>query len=398
VARAERWWRDWISTCTYDGEWSDAVRSSLVVLKGLTYAPTGGLVAAPTASLPESLGGPRNWDYRFCWLRDATFTLRALLDAGFTDEAASWCQWLLRAIAGDPADLQIMYGVGGERRLTELELGWLPGYAGSTPVRIGNAATEQFQLDVFGEVFDTLYEGTRAGIGYSEDSWAMQRVLLDFLESAWTEPDEGIWEVRGPRQHFTHSKVMAWVAADRALRSSKEFDWDGPTDEWRALRDSIKRDVLDNGVDDRGVFVQHYGSSELDASLLMIPLVGFLPADDDRVVNTVAAIERELLVDGFVLRYRTREDLDGLPPGEGAFLLTTFWLADVYVQMGRVAEAREVFERLLALRNDVGLLAEEYEPSSGRMLGNFPQAFSHTALTITALSLEGATDTTRGSW
>jgi GH15 family glucan-1,4-alpha-glucosidase len=319
----------------------------------------------------------------------------ALLEAGFTGEASRWRDWLLRAVAGDPADTQIMYGVAGEHRLTELELGWLPGYEGSAPVRVGNAACDQFQLDVFGEVLDALYAGAKAGIAYSEDAWSMQRLLLEFLESAWTEPDEGIWEVRGPRRHFTHSKVMAWVAADRVVRTVEEFDREGPIDEWRALREAIRRDVLENGVDDRGVFVQHYGSSELDASLLMVPLVGFLPADDPRVVNTVAAIERELMIDGFVLRYRSREDLDGLPPGEGAFLLTTFWLADVYVKMGRVAEAREIFERLLALRNDVGLLAEEYDPATGRMLGNFPQAFSHTALTVTALSLARAVERPR---
>ncbi len=380
VRNSERWWTEWMTRCRYDGEWPEAVRRSLVVLKGLTYARTGGVVAAATTSLPEQPGGARNWDYRFCWLRDATFTLIALGDAGFTDEAAHWRDWLLRAVAGDPADLQIMYGVAGERRLTELELDWLPGYEGSSPVRIGNAATDQFQLDVFGEVLDALHQGAQSGVAFSEDAWALQRVLLEFLESAWTEPDEGIWEVRGPRRHFTHSKVMAWVAVDRAVRTVEEFGRPGPVERWRRLRDEIRRDVLDHGVDDQGRFVQHYGSTELDASLLMIPLVGFLPATDERVRNTVDAIQRELVVDGYVRRYRTREDLDGLPPGEGAFLLTTFWLADVLALMGRSDEARELFERLLALRNDVGLLAEEYDPRTGRLLGNFPQAFSHTAL------------------
>lgn len=383
--------------CTYDGEWGEAVIRSLVVLKGLTHSRTGGLVAAPTTSLPEQLGGTRNWDYRFCWLRDATFTLAALLDAGFTNEAKAWRDWLLRAVAGDPADLQIMYGVAGERRLSEAELDWLPGFEGSSPVRVGNAASNQFQLDVYGEVLDSLHEGAVAGVPFSEDAWQLQQALLEFLESNWREPDEGIWEVRGPRRQFTHSKVMAWVAADRAVHAVEELGWEGPSDRWRASREEIRKDVLTNGLDDRGRFVQHYGSKELDASLLMIPLVGFLPATDERVVNTVRGIEEELMVDGFVLRYRTREDLDGLPPGEGVFLMTTFWLADVLALMGRVDEARGIFERLLAVRNDVGLLAEEYDPSSGRLLGNFPQAFSHTALINTALALtDGESAVMRG--
>ncbi len=384
---ATRWWTDWSGLGTYRGGWAPEVARSLTVLKGLTYAPTGGLVAAPTTSLPEQLGGPRNWDYRYCWLRDATFTLTAMLAAGHIAEAQAWRDWLLRAVAGDPAQLQIMYGLAGERRLPELEIGWLPGYAASAPVRIGNGASTQFQLDVYGEVLDALHAGAVAGLETDPFAWSLQVALLDYLEGAWRDPDEGIWEVRGPRQQFTHSKVMAWVAADRAVRSAERSGLDGPVDGWRALRGEIHADVLDRGVDDRGVFVQHYDSTELDASLLVVPLVGFLPADDERVRNTVAAIERELTVDGFVLRYRTRETLDGLPPGEGAFLLCTFWLADVMAMSGRVEEARALFERLLALRNDVGLLAEEYEPASGRLLGNFPQAFSHTALVNTAMLL-----------
>ncbi|MGH9117413.1 MAG: glycoside hydrolase family 15 protein [Acidimicrobiales bacterium] len=388
VEGATKWWNHWVSRCTYRGRWGDAVRRSLVVLKGMTYARTGGLVAAPTTSLPELLGGERNWDYRYCWLRDATFTLNALLGAGFTDEAVAWRDWLLRAVAGDPEDLQIMYGVAGERRLTEVEADWLPGYMGARPVRLGNAAWQQFQLDVFGEVLDSLHRAAGAGIEYSEDAWNLQVMLLEFLEGNWGRPDEGIWEVRGERRQFTHSKVMAWVAADRAVRAVEEFGRNGPVDRWRRLRDEIGRDVLANGVDDRGRFVQYYGSDELDASLLMIPQVGFLPATDERVVRTVEAIQQELTVDGFVQRYRTRERFDGLPPGEGTFLLATFWLADVLAMMGRIDEATDIFERLLALRNDVGLLPEQYAPRERRFLGNFPQAFSHTALVNTALLLD----------
>jgi GH15 family glucan-1,4-alpha-glucosidase len=390
IEESVRWWDEWASQIGYDGEWAEDVVRSLVVLKGLTYAPTGGLVAAPTTSLPEHLGGERNWDYRYCWMRDATFTLTALLGAGFTDEAAAWRDWLLRAVAGDPSELQIMYGLAGERRLPELELPWLPGFEGSKPVRIGNAASSQFQLDVYGEVFNALHEGRRAGMSFNPDSWAMQLAVMEFLEGAWREPDEGIWEVRGPRQHFTHSKVMAWVAADRARRAVEEFGREGPADRWTALCAEIRADVLENGVDDRGVLVQAYGSHELDASLLVVPLVGFLAPDDERVRNTVAAIEHDLCDDGFVLRYHTSESVDGLPPGEGAFLLCTFWLADVQWLTGRKDDARSTFERLLSLRNDVGLLSEEYDPRSGRMLGNFPQAFSHTALVNTAMLLGGA--------
>ncbi len=384
---AERWWRGWSDQSSYEGPWEREVRSSLTVLKGLTYAPTGGVCAAPTMSLPEALGGTRNWDYRYCWLRDATFTLMALMEAGHTGEALAWRDWLLRAAAGDPDDLQIMYGLAGERKLDERELGWLPGYAGSAPVRVGNAASGQFQLDVYGEVIDALHQGSVAGLAFDDDAWELQKVLLDFLEGAWRDPDDGIWEVRGPRRQFTHSKLMAWVAADRMVRTAEQFHLDGPVDQWRGLRDEIRRDLLDRGVDERGVFVQTYGATDLDASLLLVPLVGFLPAADARVVNTVEAIERELMVDDFVVRYRTRPELDGLPDGEGVFLLCTFWLADVLALMGRTPDAQSLFERLLALRNDVGLLSEEYDPASGRLLGNFPQAFSHTAIVNTAATL-----------
>jgi GH15 family glucan-1,4-alpha-glucosidase len=389
LAETEEYWREWMRACRYDGGWREAVVRSLLTLKALTYAPTGGIVAAVTTSLPEQLGGVRNWDYRFCWLRDATITLQALLYSGFADEAAAWRRWLLRAIAGDPAEMQIMYGVAGERRLTEYVADWLPGYEGN-PVRIGNAAAEQFQLDVYGEVMDALHQARLSGLKRDDPSWALQRELMRFVEAHWGDPDEGIWEVRGGPKQFTHSKLMAWVAADRAVKAVERFGLDGPADRWAALRDEIRRDILTRGYDpDRSTFTQFYGSRELDAALLMVPLVGFLPADDPRVRGTVAAIERELLRDGFVQRYTQHPDssVDGLPAGEGAFLACTFWLADNYALQGRHDEAREVFERLLALRNDVGLLAEEYDPRTGRQVGNFPQAFSHVPLIDTARTL-----------
>ena len=388
VATTEAWWRRWSSRCTYRGEWGEAVLRSLITLKALTYAPTGGMVAAATTSLPEHIGGARNWDYRFCWIRDATFTLYALLQNGYREEARAWREWLLRAVAGKPSQLHMVYGVSGERRLPELSLDWLVGYEGSRPVRVGNAAYGQFQLDVFGEVADTLHQARRLGLQTTADGWRVERGLLDYLESRWEEPDEGIWEVRGPRRQFTHSKLMAWVAFDRAIRDVEEFGLRGPADRWRALRDEVHRDVCTKGYDpDRGAFVQYYGGRELDASLLLMPQVGFLPASDPRVAGTVAAIEKELGQSGFVRRYTTAEAVDGLPPGEGAFLLCTFWLADAYVLMGRHDQARRLFERLLGLQNDVGLLAEEYDPSAKRFLGNFPQAFSHLGLVNTARNL-----------
>jgi GH15 family glucan-1,4-alpha-glucosidase len=389
----EDYWREWMSSCRYDGGWQEAVVRSLLTLKALTYAPTGGIVAAVTTSLPEQLGGVRNWDYRFCWLRDATITLQALLYSGFEDEAAAWRTWLLRAIAGDPAEMQIMYGVAGERRLEEFVADWLPGYDGN-PVRIGNAAAEQFQLDVYGEVMDALHQARVAGLEQDDPSWALQAHLMSFVEEHWVDPDEGIWEVRGGPRQFTHSKLMAWVAADRAVKAVERFGLPGPTARWRALREDIRRDILTRGYDaDRDTFTQYYGSRELDAALLMVPLVGFLPPDDPRVRGTVAAIEDELLLDGFVQRYTQvpGDTVDGLPAGEGAFLACTFWLADNYALQGRHDEARDVFERLLALRNDVGLLSEEYDPAAGRLVGNFPQAFSHVPLIDTARTLSRAT-------
>jgi GH15 family glucan-1,4-alpha-glucosidase len=357
LADTARWWEDWVGRCGYGGDWRDAVVRSLVTLKALTYAPTGGIVAAPTTSLPERLGGVRNWDYRFCWLRDATFTLYAFMTAGYTSEAEPWRDWLLRAVAGAPAQMQLMYGVAGERRLPEMILGWLPGYEDSRPVRIGNAAVDQFQLDVYGEVMDAFHNARRIGIPPDPSAWAVQRQLMEYLESRWKDADDGIWEVRGPQRHFTHSKVMAWVAADRATKAVEHFGLDGPASRWRRLRREIKTEVCERGWDnDRQTFTQYYGSAEVDASLLMIPLVGFLPADDPRMRGTLAAIEQELCEDGLVHRYRQRDDrVDGLPPGEGAFLACTFWLADNYALAGRWREARETFERLLALRNDVGL-------------------------------------------
>ena len=391
LSQTVAFWEDWSATCTYEGDWDDAVHRSLLTLKALIYAPTGGIVAAPTTSLPEAIGGVRNWDYRYCWIRDATLTLLALSRAGYIEEAFAWRDWLLRAVAGSPEALQIMYGVAGERRLTELELPWLAGYEGSRPVRIGNAASGQLQLDVYGEVVDALYHGRKRGLPASDDAWAITRKVLGWLESGWREPDEGIWEVRGPRRHFTHSKLMAWVAFDRAVKTVERFGREGAGERWRACRDEIRAEILREGFDaELGTFVQSYGSDRLDASLLLIPLVGFLPADDPRVVATVDAIRRELMRDGFVERYRAdveNVDVDGLPPGEGVFLPCSFWLVAVLAQQGRREEAVELFERLLSLRNDLGLLSEEYDPERRRLVGNFPQAFTHLALVETAFTL-----------
>jgi GH15 family glucan-1,4-alpha-glucosidase len=386
------YWDNWADRCDYKGTWRDEVHHSLIVLKALTYAPTGGIVAAPTTSLPEKIGGERNWDYRYCWLRDATLTLLAFLNAGYLDEARAWRVWLLRAAAGDPAALQIMYAVGGERRLSETTLDWLPGYEGSRPVRIGNAASEQFQLDVYGEILDAFHQGRVHELEASKEAWALQRRLLRFLEDAWKEPDEGIWEVRGPRRHFTHSKVMAWVAFDRGVQAIERFGRDGPADRWRRVRREIHEQVCERGFDvELNSFTQSYGTKRLDASLLVIPLVGFLPPDDPRMVGTVAAIERELVHDGLVYRY-THDDqaqaVDGLPPGEGAFLPCTFWLADNLALQDRHDEANAIFRRLLDLRSDLGLLAEEWDPTTSRQLGNFPQAFTHVALVNTAFNLD----------
>jgi len=388
IDKAEAWWRDWSKACRYQGRDHEAVLRSLLTLKALTYAPTGGIVAAPTTSLPEKIGGVRNWDYRYCWLRDATFTLYAFVISGFLDEAKAWREWLFRAVAGQPGSLQIMYGLAGERRLTELELPWLAGYEDSQPVRIGNGAANQFQLDVYGEVFDVLHQARREGLPPSEVGWSKGKLMLEFLESAWHLPDEGIWEVRGGRRCFTHSKVMAWVAFDRAVKWTEHFGVDGPVDRWRAIRHEIHDQVCSEGFStEKNAFVQSYGSTRLDASLLMVPLVGFLPYDDPRVLGTVAAIERELIVDGFVERYATESAVDGLPPGEGAFLACTFWYVDNLALQGRGIEARRIFDQLLSIRNDVGLLSEEYDPRDRRQLGNFPQAFSHISLVNTAFNL-----------
>lgn len=383
-----RFWHDWSARCTYRGEWRDPVHRSLLTLKALTYAPTGGIVAAPTTSLPEFIGGPRNWDYRYCWLRDATFTLLALMDAGYFDEAAAWRDWLVRAAAGSPGQAQIMYGLSGERHLLEWEVTWLPGFAGSRPVRIGNAAHAQFQLDVYGEVLDALHQARLGGIAETEEGWQLQRALARHVEQVWGTPDQGIWEVRAEPEHFTYSKVMAWVAMDRAIKGVEKFGLAGSVDHWRSVRQRIHDEVCLRGYDGKqGCFTQAYGSPHLDASLLLMPLVGFLPPMDERVQSTISCIERRLVTDGLVLRYDTELTDDGLPPGEGAFLACSFWLADAYIVSGREAEARELFERLIALRNDVGLLSEEYDPVQRRFLGNFPQAFSHVALVTTAFNL-----------
>jgi GH15 family glucan-1,4-alpha-glucosidase len=394
LAATRKFWADWSATCTYRGPYRDAVMRSLITLKALTYAPTGGIVAAPTTSLPEDIGGVRNWDYRYCWLRDATITLEALLRTGYTGEAASWREWLGRAIAGDPGDVQIMYGVAGERRLEEWQADWLPGYENSAPVRIGNAAVGQLQLDVYGEVIDAITLGRQAGLRFDGHTWSLVRALLRFLEQHWSEPDEGIWEVRGPRRHFVHSKVMAWVAFDRAVRAA-ELGQPGPEARWRTVRDQIHAEVCEKGYDaGRGTFTQYYGSAELDAAVLLIPEVGFLPPDDPRVVSTVETIQRELVSGGLVLRYSlpaagsgAQAGVDGLAGSEGAFLACSFWLVNALHLIGRPDDAVKLFERLLSMRNDVGLLSEEYDPRYGRQVGNFPQAFSHMPLIQSALNL-----------
>jgi GH15 family glucan-1,4-alpha-glucosidase len=391
LSETETFWREWNEACEVQlpPESKDVLQRSLMVLKALTYAPTGGIVAAPTTSLPERIGGVRNWDYRYCWLRDATLTLLSLLSAGYVEEAGQWRRWLLRAVAGDPADIQIMYSVAGDRRLTELELPWLQGYEGSAPVRIGNAASEQLQIDVFGEVMDAFFLARAHGLPKEKSAWSLQKLLLSYLESVWFKPDQGIWEIRGERRHFVHSKVMAWVAFDRAVRSIETQGMDGPLEKWRSLRDTIHEEVCDRGFDEElGSFTQSYGSKELDASLLMIPLVGFLPPSDPRVQGTVEAVERGLVEHGFVLRYRTHEDgVDGLPPGEGVFLPCSFWLVDCLELLGRHDDAHALFDRLLSLANDVGLLSEEYDPVAKRLLGNFPQAFTHLALVNSAFTV-----------
>jgi GH15 family glucan-1,4-alpha-glucosidase len=384
----ERFWTEWAARCRPADSYSDAVRRSVITLKALTYAPTGGIVAAPTTSLPERLGGERNWDYRFCWLRDATLTLLGAMHAGYYDEAEAWREWLLRAIAGSPDQLQIMYGIRGERRLTEWIADWLPGYEKSAPVRIGNAAHQQLQIDVFGEIMDTYYQARRGGLMSNDSGWAIQLELAKHLQQIWREPDQGIWEMRGPPQHFTYSKVMAWVAFDRLIKSAETFGQDGPIDEWQQVRDAICEEVCERGFDAKlGTFVQAYGSKQLDASLLLIPCVGFLPVSDPRVAGTIAAIERNLMRDGFMMRYSTEAVDDALPPGEGAFLACSFWLVDVYMLQGRDDDAERLFRRLVGLCNEVGLLSEEYDPRGKRLVGNFPQAFSHLALVNSAYNL-----------
>jgi GH15 family glucan-1,4-alpha-glucosidase len=390
LVELERYWCEWSSRCTYDGPWRDAVMRSLITLKALTYAPTGGIVAAATTSLPEQIGGVRNWDYRLCWLRDATFSIYALLGGGYTEEAIAWREWLVRAAAGLPEELQIMYSIRGERHLTELEIEWLPGYEGSRPVRVGNAAFKQYQLDVYGEVMDMLHLTRRLDLPPSEDAWRVQRALMRFLEKGWREPDEGIWEVRGPRRHFTHSKVMAWVAFDRAVAGVEKFGLDGPVEQWRAIRAEIRAEIFAKGFrSDLNSFVQFYGSTDADASLLMLPSLGFIAADDPRMAGTIERIRQQLEENNLLHRYPTSPDVDGLPPGEGTFLLCTFWLADTLALAGRYDEAEAIFERLLTLRNDVGLLGEQYDPIARRQLGNFPQAFSHVGLINTAQNLLG---------
>ena len=388
LQRAEKSWCDWIRTCKYRGPWKDAVKRSLITLKALTYWPTGGIIAAPTTSLPEHIGGTRNWDYRFCWLRDASYTLEALMTAGYQTEAADWRDWLLRAIAGSPDQVQILYGLAGERQAPEWEADWLHGYQKSKPVRIGNAASEQLQFDIYGEMMSALYNAHCGGLGETHSEEDLQIALLDHLEKVWREPDDGIWEMRGERRQFTHSKVMAWAAFDRGIKIAEQFDCDCPVDRWRATRDEIHEEVCGKGYNDEiGSFVQFYGSKEVDASLLMIAKTGFLPATDPRVKGTVRAIERQLMRNGLVLRYRTECTEDGLPPGEGVFLACSFWLADNYLLMGKRAKAKRLFDKLVRIQNDLGLMSEEYDPKAKVMLGNFPQAFSHIALINTAFDL-----------
>jgi len=391
LQETQQFWEEWTSVHQNTGPYAPSVVRSLITLKALTYLPTGGIVAAPTTSLPEQLGGPRNWDYRFCWLRDATLTLLAFMNSGYYDEARAWRDWLLRAAAGSPSQIQIMYGLAGEKRLAEWEVPWLAGYEGSKPVRIGNAAADQLQLDVFGEVLDAMHQARVGGLQYLAEAWDFQHVLVSHLEEIWPLADEGIWEVRGGRQHFTYSKMMAWVAFDRTIKTAEAFGLEGPIDHWRKLRAQIHAEVCEKAFNRKlGAFVQSYGSEHLDASALLIPVVGFLPPGDPRVAGTVEAIERKLMTNGFVLRYDTGATKDGLPPGEGAFLACSFWLADAYILLGRRDDARKLFERLLTLCNDLGLLSEEYDPVGKRLLGNFPQAFSHIALVNTAHNLDRA--------
>jgi GH15 family glucan-1,4-alpha-glucosidase len=391
LSETENFWRDWSSICQITGAWTPAVKRSLITLKALTYAPTGGLVAAATTSLPEQLGGSRNWDYRYCWLRDATLTLLAFVNTGYFEEARAWRDWLLRAVAGSPEQMQIMYGLAGERRLAELELSWLPGYEKSLPVRIGNDAHRQLQIDVYGELLDVLHQARKGSLAPDESGWALQRAILVHLEKRWREPDHGIWEVRSAPKHFTYSKVMAWVAFDRAIKSAEMFGLSGPVEHWRDLRRTIHADVCSRAYDaELGSFVRSYGDKDLDASVLLLPSVGFLPADDPRIRGTVERIEQVLVRDGLVRRYDTRQSVDGLPAGEGEFLACSFWLVDVYTMLGKYDVATKLFERLLALRNDLGLLSEEYDTEKDRLVGNFPQAFSHLALVNSACNLSRA--------
>jgi len=388
LGKTEQYWKDWGSQCSVEGPYADAVKRSLITLKAMTYAPTGGLVAAMTTSLPEQFGGPRNWDYRYCWLRDATLTLLALMNTGYFDEARSWREWLLRAVAGSPHQMQIMYGIAGERRLYEVELPWLPGYEKSPPVRIGNGAHQQTQIDVYGELLDALHQARKGGLAPEESGWELQLAILEHLEEVWQNPDEGIWEVRSGPQQFTYSKVMAWVAFDRSIKSATRFKLKGPIDRWHKIRDTIHAEICEKGYDKAlNSFVRAYGTKVVDASLLLLPAVGFLPASDPRIAGTVEQVEKTLMKDGLVLRYDTSKSNDGLPPGEGMFLACSFWLVDAYVLLGRRDDAVKLFERLLALRNDLGLLSEEYDTTAKRLCGNFPQAFSHLALVNSACNL-----------